>query len=134
MQHSPEEISRIIDADYALNHSCREYSCEYVHNVIARWLKEGRFTFCAPNVMFTGEATRIGSFEFHSINGGSAQDLSAGVNILLKELAKLCDEAVTYFDNPRVISLLKHAAYPVVVEKIDDGQDRTYSATFILKG
>lgn len=133
MQHSPAEISRIISADYKLNHVGREYNCTKVKKLIKAWIKAGGFTFCATNVMFTGQRFRIDCFEFHSINGGSATDLSAGVNTLLNFLSGQYEKAVTYFDNPRVISLLKHADYPVVLEKIDEGQDRTYSATFILR-
>ena len=133
MQHTTEETHRIIEADYALNHQGREYDCDYVKEIMRKWGAHGGFVHCAPNVMFTGKALHMDRFEFHSVNGGSAQDLSAGVNGLLAELAKLYTEAVTFFDNPRIISLLKHSAYLVIVEKINEGQDRTYSALFKLR-
>ena len=133
-QHSMAEFLRILEADFVANHQGREYDLDYINSVMRLWRDSGAMIFCAPNVMFVVEERTDGMAEFHSVNGGSAKDLSFGVNTLLKALAAFYEEAVTYYDNPRVNDLLKHSDYPASFTRIDDGLDKTFEAIFKLKG
>lgn len=131
--HTPEELQQIVEADYNLNHQGRDYAVEDVQRLLKAWVSRGKPLFCAPRVAFSLVEPEPRVLEFHSINGGSARDLSAGVNTLLKVAAGHYDVAVTFYDNSRVSALLKHSAFPADCKYIGQGEDRTFQATFNLK-
>ncbi len=131
--HSPEELDSIIERDYALNHSQRDYSCETVKLRVAAWMCDGRPLFCAERTAFILEFPSKQICEFHSINGGTAQQLTAGVQKLLEFLSAYYPYAVTYYDNPRVNDLLKHVGFVSESHRIDAGEDRTFEAIFYLR-
>lgn len=131
--HSAEETVRILRDDFAKNHQGREYDFDFVKKATRLWRQSGGMIFCAPNVMFIVQEQSATVAEFHSVNGGTAQDLTAGVNTLLAALAPFYDYAVTYYDNPRVNDLLKHAVFPFEQSRPDEGLDRTFEAKFKLR-
>lgn len=131
--HPAEERAKIILSDFILNHRNRNYDAAFIRDTIDQWLAVGHALFCADKVMFTLEEQAPGVAEFHSINGGSARDLTAGVNKLLRFLAPTYQFAVTYYDNPRVSDLLKHADYAADCRKLNEGEDRTFEAKFNLR-
>lgn len=134
MQHSQDELHRIIEADYLKNHQGREYSCAQAKELVGKWLAMKGFLFCADGVMFIGEpGAEEGTFEFHSFNGGTGQSITAGINLLLESLAPHYTSAITFYDNPRVSGLAKFVAFPSTVTRIDEGQDRTFAMHFDLR-
>ena len=132
--HSAHESLRILRIDFESNHQGREYDFNFIKKAVRLWKASGGTIFCAPLVMFIVQEQAPTVAEFHSVNGGTARDLTAGVEMLLKALAPHYDSAVTYYDNPRVNDLLKHVSYVTSFSRIDEGQDRTFEATFILRG
>lgn len=132
--HPKEEFFRILSADFDLNHQNREYDLTHVNLVMLAWADQGSFIYCAPKVMFTCEQISDKVVEFHSINGGSAKDLTAGVQELLNFFAPHFEQAVTYFDNPKVLKLLQYITYPTILQNLNEGLDRTYGVNFLLKG
>jgi hypothetical protein len=132
--HTSEEFERILEADFAANHQGREYGLDFVKGIMERWQTEGRMLFFAPSVVFVIEEKSEEVAEFHSINGGSGRDLSTAVNAMLPLLAQFYSRAVTYYDNPRVNDLLKYSAFPASYRRLDEGRDRTFEATFHLRG
>lgn len=134
MQHSQDELHRIIEADYLKNHQGREYSCAQVKSIMDKWVAMGKFLFCAKGVFFMGEEGEDpDTFEFHSCNGGEGRDLTEGINRLLESLAPHYQLAVTFYDNPRVSELARFIKYPSTVTRIDEGQDRTFAMHFNLR-
>ena len=131
--HNPAERSRILAVDFATNHQGREYDLPEVEYLVSLWIDAEMPIFCADKVMFMVQEQSPEVAEFHSVNGGTAKDLSAGVNQLLAALAVNYEFAATYYDNPRVNDLLKHADFPVTCTRLDDGQDRTFEAKFDLR-
>ena len=131
--HPLPERSRIISLDFLANHQGREYDVLEVNYLVGLWIEAKMPVFCTENVMFMAQEQVPEIAEFHSVNGGSAKDLSAGVNKLLAALALHYEYAVTYYDNPRVNDLLKHADFPVICTRLDAGQDRTFEAKFDLR-
>lgn len=132
MHHSQEEILRILTTDYSRNHAGREYSCAWVIEVMEKWIAGGGYLYCAPNVMFIGEAEGD-TFEFHSVNGGGGRDITEGINLLLASLAPHYQFAITFYDNPKINDLAKFINFPTTVTRIDEGQDRTFSMHFDLR-
>jgi hypothetical protein len=131
--HAADELASIIKADYELNHAQRDYSCDTVEQRVTAWLVEGKPLFCAERCAFILEEKSTRIVEFHSINGGTAKQLTAGVQQLLDFVAPYYPYAVTYYDNPRVNDLLKHVSYHSQPHRIDDGEDRTWEAIFYLR-
>lgn len=131
--HSSEEMQRILAADHAANHAGRSYDCAFSSRAVRLWRESGGMIYCAARVMFIIQEQSRDVAEFHSVNGGSAKDLSAGVNALLAALAPHYQYAATYYDNPRVNDLLKHADYPFQLTRLDAGEDRTFEAKFRLR-
>lgn len=127
------KLEQIIEADYLRNHSNRDYSVERVKELMLLWRAEGRHIYSTGLIAFVLQEQAPKVLEFHSINGGSAKDLSAAVNEMLTNAAPHYDTAVTYYDNPRVSDLLKHSAFPVTCTRIDGGEDRTFEAKFDLR-
>jgi hypothetical protein len=134
--HDKAERDRILTLDYERNHQGREYSLAQIIERVDWYLLTGGRLFCAKNVMFMVKRAPddVDTLEFHSTNGGSAQDLTAGINAMLGHFSPHFDRAVTYYDNPRVSDLAKHCTYKTEVARIDQGQDKTFSMTFNLRG
>lgn len=128
---TPEEI---IAADYQNNHAGRQYSAQYAHDIFKKYVASGESYLVVGRTMFLFHAVDQDTAEFHSINGGNAEDLVHGVNQLLHALSKHFSKAVTYYDNPRVSDLASQGEYPYSIRKIDQGMDRTYELTFNLRG
>lgn len=131
--HSAVEMQRILEIDHKANHAGRSYDVSYSCRVLRLWRESGGMIFCAPNVMFIIQEQSHDTVEFHSVNGGTAKNLTAGVNALLSLLAVYYPYAATYYDNPRVNDLLKHADYPSQLTRLDAGEDRTFEAKFRLR-
>ena len=131
--HSSEEMQRILEADHKLNHAGRDYDCAFTSYALRLWKTSGGVIFCAPNVMFIVHEQLRNVAEFHSVNGGTAKDLTAGVAQLLFALAPYYNFASTYYDNPRVNDLLRYGGYPYKLTRIDGGEDRTFEARFDLR-
>lgn len=122
-----------MEADYALNHSHREYKLPYVKKVMEGWKEAGGAMYYADKVIFTLREQTPSILEFHSINGGDARDLTAAVNRMLTAVRPYYYIAATYYDNPRVSALLKHSKFTVTCGCINGGEDRTYEAKFDLR-
>lgn len=131
--HSLPERGRILSVDFQANHQGRAYDLPEVSYLVSLWIEAEMPVFCTENVMFMVQEQVPEIAEFHSVNGGTAKDLSAGVNKLLAALALHYEFACTYYDNPRVNDLLKHADFPVTCTRLDAGQDRTFEAKFNLR-
>ena len=137
MHHSEEELLRIITSDFERNHSGRGYDLARAIGNYQAWEKAapGNFTFHAPGTAFVCRWESPDTVEFHSINGGTGRDLTEGVTELCLHLLRLdAQKAVTYYDTQRVNQILKFSKFPFYWEQVDDGIDRTFKATFTLRG
>jgi len=125
---------QILNNDFAKNHQGREYTLDQAKQAFANHVARGGSVYQHTHSMFVLKPTTPGTVEFHSINGGTGQHLVQGVNDMLTALKPHAHTAVTHFDNPKVVGLLKHSAHPHTVEQVNGGQDKTYRATFRLRG
>lgn len=130
----PMSEEEIIANDYAKNHQGREYTQEEAMQSFNNWIAQGGEVYKAPQAMFLYKPIDSKGIEFHSVNGGNAGSLVNGVNEFLSSLQGQYPVAVTYYDNPQINNLLEQAAFPVEYKKIDQGQDKTYAAVFMLQG
>lgn len=133
--HSAEEADHILYTDFARNHQGRSYTVEASRQALQFHGRFGYRAFYAPNCIIFYKPLGAGGVEFHSVNGGSARDLSSGINAMLTQLAAVpgVTKAFTYYDNPRLNELLKHSKYVATSRRLDEGEDRTFEASFNLE-
>ena len=131
-----QKLFDIIDADHAKHHAAREYSADDARNTFLQYVAQGRIYYYVGKTIFLVDAhtDKPDTMEFHSINAGGLKDLVQGVDEMLDQAKKRFNDAVTYYDEESLNGLGKFFKYPMTVEKVDEGEDRTYSATFHLRG
>lgn len=123
----------IVTADVQNNHKGRDLGVKEAIKTYDKWVKGGGKVFKTDKVRILYTALLKKGVEFHCINGGNANDLIDAVNSFLQSLIGQFPVAVTYYDNPAINELLKHATVHAHFEKIDEGVDKTYAAVFILR-
>lgn len=130
------ELFDIIDADHAKHHASREYTAEDARNTFLQYVAQGRiYYYVGKTIFLVDEHTdRPDTMEFHSINAGGLKDLVDGIDSMLDQAKRRFANAVTYYDDESLNGLGKFFKYPITFAKVDEGEDRTYSATFHLRG
>jgi hypothetical protein len=128
MSNSLRDIATV---NYHKNYKGRSFDLDYAITCLDEY--EGPL-FTTENVIIRYEEVDESTIEFHCMNAGSGKDLTKAVVELLQSLPTRYDRAVTYYDNPRINVLVPYLYFPVQVEKIDDGVDRTYEMRFDLRG
>ena len=125
------EIASILTADFHKNHQGRSYSLGHVLSTFDRYVEIGGRYFVSDNVVIVYEDRR-GVCEFHCFSGGSGKDLTNAINTFLSAINVEYERAATYYDNPRINEISHYSVFPVSVQKIDAGEDKTYEMVFIL--
>jgi hypothetical protein len=130
------ELYDIIEVDYAKHHADREYTLDDAKNTFLQYIAQGRIYYYVGKTIFLvdAQADKPDTMEFHSINAGGLKDLVDGIESMLDQAKRRFSNAVTYYDDPALNGLGKFFKYPITFEKVDAGEDRTYSATFHLRG
>jgi len=127
-------IAQIIDADNAKNNAGRNISIDKVKQNFDMYVKQGGLHTVIGKVLIIFRPLQDGTIEFHTVNGGSGEDLTTSLTEFLTKLRGKVKGAVTHYDNPKINELAKYSPVPANVKKIDQGIDRTYEMTFDLKG
>jgi hypothetical protein len=127
-------IFEILSADHAKHYASRGISLESVLKDFEFYAASGRPFFAKGSVIIIFKEAGEGVIEFHCFNGGTGKDLTDTVQEFLQGMSAMFDVAVTFYDNPRISEMMKYVTFETNVEKIDDGEDRTYMAQFFLKG
>lgn len=127
------DLRRIVEADFSKNHQGRSYDCAFAHHAFREYIDLELPAFSTDSVLIIYN-DRCGVIEFHCVNGGTGEDLTTAINHFLTECSRDYERAVTYYDNPRINELVKYSKYPATIQKIDDGEDRTYEMSFDLRG
>ena len=130
------ELFDIIDAEYGKHHAGRDYTAEDARNTFLQYVAQGRiYYYTGKTIFLVDEHTdKPDTMEFHSINAGGLKDLVHGIEEMLDQAKTRFTDAVTYYDDPSLNGLGKFFKYPITFAKVDEGEDRTYSATFHLRG
>ena len=127
----------IIRQDFRKNHARLHgvVAPEQVVHMQRAYEAMGGKSFHADRTLINYSLLHDGSVEFHCSNAGSGEELAAAVNAFLLKMGR---EGVTVcktqYDNPAVTQLMRHSRYPVSVQQINGGPDKTFEATFTLKG
>ena len=119
-------VQEILAADLSKNYSNKSFTAEQYYEGMMESLK-GNFKLCREdNTLFITHDVDDG-IEFHAMNGEKAEQLIKNCNAFFDKMSeKGYKYAVTYYDNPKITTLLVHSKYPYESEKIDDGEYRTY--------
>ena len=130
-----KQLFDIIDADYEKHHAGREYTQDDARNTFLEYVAQGRIYYYVGKTIFLVDEheDKPDTMEFHSINAGGLKDLVDGIEAMLDQAKKRFVDAVTYYDDAALNGLGKFFKYPITFEKVDEGVDRTYSATFHLR-
>jgi hypothetical protein len=130
------ELFDIIDADYAKHHVGRDYTAEDAKSTFLKYVAQGRiYYYTGKTIFLVDEHTdKPDTMEFHAINAGGLKDLVQGIEEMLDQAKTRFTDAVTYYDDPSLNDLGKFFKYPITFARVDEGEDRTYSATFHLRG
>jgi hypothetical protein len=131
-----KELFEIIAADYNKHHADREYTLDDAKDAFLQYIAQGRiYYYVGKTIFLVDEHTdKPNTMEFHAINAGGLKDLVGGLESMLQQAKRRFADAVTYYDDPALNGLGKFFKYPITFEKVDEGVDRTYSATFHLRG
>jgi hypothetical protein len=125
-------VKDILIADFNKNHQGRAYSQEYVLSAYDKYVSLGGLSYKSPNVIIIYQ--RLGDLcVFHCFSGGSGKDLTEAINSFLKSIAVEYDRAATYYDNPRINEIAHYSVFPATINKIDEGEDRTFEMEFNLR-
>jgi hypothetical protein len=133
-----DAVKSIIKADYERNHGGRDYSLEEYTNNVSRYLTNLGRAVISSNVIIIWDRLTTQDIEFHTINGGTPEQL---VHEVVKQLELWSIDnksACTYYDNPDISALveLQSSHYPhlkYTIKKVDLGEDMTYCLTFHLE-
>ena len=130
-----KELFDIIEADYDKHHAGREYTLDDAKNTFLRYVAQGRIYYYVGKTIFlvAEHEDKPNTMEFHAINAGGLKDLVDGIEEMLDQAKRRFVDAVTYYDDPALNELGKFFKYPITFEKVDEGVDRMYSATFHLR-
>lgn len=123
----------IIDADLANNYVGRDYDPRTVRAAFDLYkARGGQFRASEQTIIFykTQDAKTV---EFHTMNAGTGVELAEFVVTFLRDMAAEFAQAVTYFDNEKITQLLKYSPCRVELDRIDEGEDRTFRAKFYLR-
>lgn len=133
-QAQPMSDEQIITADFEKNHQGREYTLDQAMQSYQDWQAQGGEVYKSNDVLVLFKPIDGKGVEFHCINGGDAGSLVTAVNEFLTSLQGQYPVAVTYYDNPAINDLLDQAAFPVEFKQVNQGQERTFAAVFMLQG
>jgi hypothetical protein len=133
------EIKTLLDivaADHAKHYADGPMSAEEAQKQFLLYVAQGSiYYYTGKTIFIVSEAKGMpDTMEFHSMNAGGLKDLVQGIEEMLDHAKRRFRNAVTYYDNPELNNLGKFFKYPITFAKIDEGADRTYSATFHLRG
>ena len=120
-----------IKAGFEKDHQNREYTIDEGVQRFMDYINNGGAYIQLGKVIIKYEE-KNNICEFHCCNGGSGKDITSAVAKFLDVIKGDYPRAVTYYDNPRVNTILHFVGVPFETKKIDGGIDRTYETTFIL--
>ena len=119
-------VQEILAADLDKNYPKKPIDAKQYYNGVIKSLKGKHKLYREDNTLFLTHEVD-GGIEFHAINGEKAENLIKNCNAFFDKMSKKGYKfAVTYYDNPKITTLLVHSKYPYESEKIDDGEYRTY--------
>lgn len=125
------DVASILTADFNKNHQGRSYSLDHVLTTFDKYTEIGGRYFVSENVVIVYE-NKVEVCEFHCFSGGNGRDLTEAINLFLSSISIEYKRAVTYYDNPRINEISQYSLFPVSIQKIDAGEDKTYEMVFIL--
>ena len=119
-------VQEILAADLSKNYSNKSFTTKQYYDGMMESLKGSFKLYREDNTLFITHDVDDG-VEFHAMNGEKSEQLIKNCNAFFDKMSeKGYKYAVTYYDNPKITTLLVHSKYPYESEKIDDGEYRTY--------
>lgn len=123
----------IIDADVARNYAGRGYEAAVVRSGFDLYIAHGGTFRASDKAIIIYQGVGDNTIEFHTMNAGTGTDLAEFVVAFLRDMAATNEIAVTYYDNEKISALLKFSPVRVDLDRVDEGVDRTFRATFYLR-
>jgi hypothetical protein len=133
MTKIPAIVDEIIETDYAKNNVGRAFAVDKIKKNFRLYVEKGGLYTVIGKIMVIFRPSKDGVVEFHTVNGGSGEDLTKGLAEFLRKLKGKVKFAVTYYDNPKINDMAKYSPVPAIVDQVDEGQDRMYKMTFDLR-
>jgi hypothetical protein len=119
-------VREIVTADLEKNYPKKPINAQQYYDGLIHALKGKHRLYREDNTLFLTHDVDNG-VEFHAMNGDKADNLVKNCNAFFDKMSeKGYNYAVTYYDNPKITTLLVHSKYPYESKKIDDGEYRTY--------
>jgi hypothetical protein len=119
-------VQEILAADLDKNYPKKAITAQQYYDGLMDALRGKYKLYREDNTLFLTHDVDDG-VEFHAMNGDRADSLVKNCNAFFDKMSeKGYKYAVTYYDNPKITTLLVHSKYPYESEKIDDGEYRTY--------
>lgn len=119
-------VQEILTADLGKNYPNKALTAQQYYDGLMDALRGKYKLYREDNTLFLTHDVDDG-VEFHAMNADRADFLVKNCNAFFDKMSeKGYKYAVTYYDNPKITTLLVHSKYPYESEKIDDGEYRTY--------
>ena len=96
-------------------------------------IDDGETPYRSGNTLFMTKEIEDEGVEWHTINPEHSAQLvknATGYFLMLREKGYLY--AMTYYDNPKINDLITQTIFPVEIQKVNEGQDRTYRSVVRL--
>lgn len=123
----------IIEKDLAKNYKGRGVTLAQSVASVKDRIDEGEKPYRAGNTIFMTKDLGDGGVEWHTINPEpSAQLVKNATAYFLQLQGEGYKYATTYYDNPRINDLITQTIFPAEIQRVNEGQDRTYRSVVRL--
>jgi hypothetical protein len=126
-------LREIVEKDLEKNYKGRGFSLADAAASFKARVDEGEKPYRAGNTIFMTKELGDGGVEWHTINPEPSDQLIRNVTAYFLRLREgKYKYATTYYDNPKINDLIKKTIFPVKIERVNDGEDRTYRSVVRL--
>lgn len=117
----------IIEKDLEKNYKGRGLTISDAVMSFKNRVEDGEKPYRAGNTIFMTKNLGDGGVEWHTINPEpSAQLIKNATAYFLKLREDGYKYATTYYDNPKINGLITQTIFPSEIQRVNEGQDRTY--------
>ncbi len=126
-------VREIVEKDLEKNYKGRGITLSDAALSFKERVDQGEKPYRAGNTIFMTKDLGDAGVEWHTINPEPSAQLVKNVTAYF---LRLRDEgykyATTYYDNPKINELITQTIFPAKIERVNEGEDRTYRSVVRL--